>query len=420
MGTTIKNYHFERVILSLVFIFTFIANSFSQTFVEQNGQLSVKGTRIVNKDGDTVQLKGMSFFWSQWIGKYYTYNTIKWLRDDWKCNVVRAAIGVNGNIDGYLVSPKIEKQKAFTIIDAAIDLGIYVIVDWHDHNAQNHTVEAQKFFVELAKKYGNTPNIIYETFNEPLAVSWKDVIKPYHEAVIDSIRAYDSDNIIMCGSKTWSQDVDEASGNMIKDTNIVYTLHYYASTHKQSLRNKAAIAIKNGAALFVSEYGTCESSGSGFMDTTETKTWWRFLDANKIGYCNWSISDKTETASALKPGASTEGGWDTSMLSASGIFVRENLLGLTHFQTVSSVENTNNNLLQMFPNPTQDVLYVSLNNLNSTKAEVLVFDYSGRQIIRNTVSTTKFTLSTKSLVPGVYILKLIDGGIIINQRFLKY
>ena len=36
----------------------------------------------------------------------------------------------------------------------------------------------------MAKKYGKHPNIIYEIYNEPLVVSWDDVIKPYAENVI--------------------------------------------------------------------------------------------------------------------------------------------------------------------------------------------------------------------------------------------
>jgi endoglucanase len=397
-------------LLLLLLVFCFDTRLTSQTFVEQNGQLSVKGTVIVNKDGDTVQLKGMSFFWSQWIGKYYTYNTVKWLRDDWKCTVVRAAMAVEAG--GYLTSPKAEKQKIYTVVDAAIDLGIYVIVDWHDHNAQRHRVAAQNFFAELAKKYGNSPNIIYEPYNEPLAVSWKDSIKPYHEAVIDSIRAYDPDNIVICGTKTWSQDVDEASLNMIKDTNIVYTLHYYAATHKQSYRDKAANAIKKGAALFVTEYGTCTSSGSGFLDTTETKRWWKFLDDNKIGYCNWSVSDKTETASVLKPNASVNGGWDTSWLSPSGKFVRDNLLGLTYFpppvikpiDTTSYIFGIQNTGSYIFPNPANNRINVKLEFNSDCSAKI--YDLTGRAVMNLNKIKNNAEIDISGLVPGMYFIGL--------------
>jgi endoglucanase len=268
-------------------------------------------------------LRGMSFFWSQWIGKYYNYDCVKWLRDDWRCTVVRAAMAVESG--GYLTNPEIEKQKVIDVIEAAIDLGIYVIIDWHDHNAQNHRAEAVDFFAEMAQLYGNYPNIIYEPFNEPLDVSWKTVLKPYHEAVIAAIRQYDPDNIVICGTRTWSQQVGEAALSPLSDPNVCYTLHYYAATHKQWLRDNAKTALNKGVALWVSEYGTTESSGTGYIDVKESNLWWDFMDANQISWCNWSVADKSENSAALMPGASSKGGWSANMITTSGKMVRDEL-----------------------------------------------------------------------------------------------
>jgi endoglucanase len=298
----------------------------AQTAVEKYGQLSVKGNKIVDKNGNPVQLKGMSLFWSQEIGKYYNYSAIKWLRDDWKCTLIRAAMAVE--YGGYLTNPESEKQKVDSAINAAIRLGLYILVDWHDHHAQRHTAQSVQFFTEIARKYGKYPNIIYETYNEPLNnVSWADSIKPYHEAVIQAIREYDKNNIIVCGTRTWSQDVDEASLNPIKGNNIAYALHYYAATHKQELRDKTEVALKNGAALFVSEFGTVFANGNGAVNYEESKLWWDFCDKYQLSWCCWSICDKKESSAALKPGASATGGWNLYMLNPSGILVRSVLRG---------------------------------------------------------------------------------------------
>jgi endoglucanase len=155
--------------------------------------------------------------------------------------------------------------------------------------------------------------------------SWSAVIKPYHESVISTIRKYDADNLVICGTRTWSQDVDEASLDPIKGNNIAYTLHYYAATHKQPLRDKATRALQSGAALMVTEYGTCESSGNGFIDEKESKLWWSFLDENKISHCNWALSDKVEAASALAPGASATGGWEAKEITTSGSLVKSEI-----------------------------------------------------------------------------------------------
>jgi endoglucanase len=129
------------------------------SIVDQYGQLRVEGNRIVNEHGTAVALRGMSFFWSQWIGKYYNGDCVQWLADDWRCTVVRAAMAVESG--GYLTNPQAEMNKVKTVIDACLDLGIYVIVDWHDSNAQNHQEQAIAFFKEIAAEYGNTPNVIY-------------------------------------------------------------------------------------------------------------------------------------------------------------------------------------------------------------------------------------------------------------------
>ncbi|MBO0321055.1 glycoside hydrolase family 5 protein [Muricauda sp. CAU 1633] len=293
------------------------------TVVEEYGQLSVEGNKMVDQNGNPAQLRGMSFFWSQWIGKYYTNETVQWLKDDWHCTAVRAALAVD--YEGYLVNPEAEKQKIMTVVDAAIEHGLYVIIDWHDHEAENHLEESVAFFGEMAEKYGSYPNIIYEPYNEPLAVSWRNVLKPYHEAVIAEIRKHDPDNLIICGTPNWSQDVEDVIVAKIDDPNVMYTLHYYAATHKQELRDKAVVAINNNIPIFVTEYGVTQASGDESIDAPESETWWNFLDEHKISYLNWSIADKEELSAALKPGASTTGGWSEEDLTISGTMVRDEI-----------------------------------------------------------------------------------------------
>lgn len=293
--------------------------------VATHGQLRVSGRHLVDKNGTIVQFRGMSLSWSQWWPQFYTARVVQWLKEDFQVNIVRASMGIE-DPGGYLENKTREKAKIFTVIDAAIAEGLYVIVDWHSHHAQDHLDEALLFFAEVAEKYGDRPNIIYETYNEPLdTVNWSTTLKPYHEAVIAKIRTYDPDNIIVAGTRSWSQRVDEVIGNRLDDPNTMYTLHYYAASHKQDLRTIAQTALDADIPLFVTEYGVTEYTGDGFVDHAEARIWWDFLDANQISWCNWSIADKEESSAAVKPGASGSGGWPLDMLTPSGLLVRSEI-----------------------------------------------------------------------------------------------
>ena len=152
-------------------------------------------------------------------------------------------------------------------VQAATDLGLYVIIDWHilaDQTPHKYKGDAVEFFREMSSTYKNYDNVIYEICNEPNgSTSWAD-IKAYANEIIPVIRANDKDAIIIVGTPTWSQDVDLASKDKITGCdNIMYALHFYAATHKQWLRDKAQTAINNGCALFVSEFSICDASGNG-------------------------------------------------------------------------------------------------------------------------------------------------------------
>ena len=299
-------------------------NTENLTPVAKYGQLSFDGIKLVSEHGEVVQLKGMSLFWSQWQPQYYNKTTLKQLKDDWGITVIRAAMAIEH--EGYLENPEREKSKIYKVVDAAIELGIYVIVDWHDHHAEDHLLEAKKFFSELSDKYGQYPNLIYEPYNEPLEVSWSKVLKPYHQEIISAIRKNDPDNIIICGTPRWSQDVVYAAKDPINEANIGYTLHFYAGTHHEELREAAANAMKKNLPIFVTEFGTTNADGNGEVFYEETQKWLDFMDDNNLSWCNWSIADKKEASAALKPGTKHNELKDLSNLSKSGKYVRSKII----------------------------------------------------------------------------------------------
>lgn len=285
--------------------------------------LQVKGTQLCDNNGQPVTLYGMSFGWSCFHPRFYTKGAVQWLKDDWKVNVVRAAMGIE-HADGYLKNPNGNIQRVETVVDAAIAEGLYVIIDWHSHNV--FTKEAQLFFDSMSRKYGQYPNVIYEIFNEPTKdQSWPE-IKVYSEALIATIRKNDPDNIILVGNPEWDQRIDLVQQDPIKGaTNIMYTVHFYAGTHKQWLRDRTDAAIRSGIPVFISESAGMEASGDGKIDDEEWKKYIDWMVARKLSWISWSVSDKEEACSVLLKSASSTGNWKQSDLRESGIKTRNYL-----------------------------------------------------------------------------------------------
>lgn len=309
-----KTYFFS---LTLLLMF-FISNA---QFVKHHGQLGVSGTQLVDKNNNPIVLRGMSFGWHSMWPRFYNEKAVSWLKKDFNCNVVRAAMGIELGEYSYMKDPKFSKEKIEAVIKGAIKADIYVIVDWHSHNINLN--EAKGFFAEISKKYSKYPNIIYEIFNEPDHESWAEV-KAYSEEIIKVIRENDPKNIILVGSPHWDQDVDLAAADPILGYhNIMYTMHFYAATHGKDLRDKTDKAIQSGLPVFISESAGMEASGDGPLDLKAWQEYVDWMEARKLSWITWSVSDKDETCSILKKSAKSEGNWKEEDLKESGIKVRE-------------------------------------------------------------------------------------------------
>jgi endoglucanase len=294
------------------------------TPVARYGQLAVRGAELVDAKGEPVVLRGQAFGWDNWWPQYYNAEVVRWLRDDWCVDVVRPAMGIEPD-GAYLSNPTASKQRMTTVVEAAIDAGVYVIIDWHAHDI--HQDQAVAFFSEMAERYGRHPHVLYEIFNEPEKDETWQQVKDYATAVIGAIRKHDPDNIVIVGSPEWDQRIDTVAADPLSgQTNILYSVHFYAGTHREWLRDRTKAAMSAGIPVIVSESSGAEASGQGQNDYAEWKAWLDFMEQNRISWLNYSVSDKAgETISVLRPGASSTGGWSDSELTESGQYVR-NLL----------------------------------------------------------------------------------------------
>ena len=350
MNTTCKRLSYDNqrifnvskiVLLLLLFLFAQIAEA---QIVNKHGRLRVNGNKVVNKNNESISLAGNSLFWSNAgdTADFYNAETVNHLADNWNSDIIRVAMGVKETWDngtGYIDNPNGQVNKISKVIDAAIAKGIYVIIDFHTHEAEKYTSQAGVFFKQMAKKYGGNDHIIYEIYNEPIGGYgdsarrnlWNNTIKPYAESVISEIRKEDPDNLIVVGTPYFDQGVDVASENQLNDSNVAYALHFYAGArfnggvnndHTAGGREKARTAMHNGAALFVTEWGTVDSDGDGAVSRTHTQLWLDFMKENGISHANWAISDKNEGSSVISSGRGVNG-LKNDQLTAAGDYAKE-------------------------------------------------------------------------------------------------
>lgn len=281
--------------------------------------LHIKGGELLDEHGKLVILKGISLGWHNWYPRFYNAGTIKTLHKDWNCNTIRLAMGIEHE-NGYLQNPDWSKDLIKSAIKAAIKEGVYVIVDWHSHKV--HLTEAKGFFSEIAKEFAAYPNIIYEIFNEPEDVAWPEIMT-YSKEIISEIRKYDPDNIIIVGTPQCNQRLDFAVEQPLTGySNIVYSLHFYAGSHGQWLRNIAIYSFQKGLPLFVTECSGTELTGNGSYNYNEMNQWLGILGIMKLSQIFWSLSDKQETSAMLKPSADSFGNWSKSDLTESGKYTK--------------------------------------------------------------------------------------------------
>ncbi len=263
-------------------------------------------------NGTPVQVKGMSLYWSlmdQAI-EFWNADAISTMISDMNIQVIRAAMATGtedwgGPAKGYAMDPNTQKQLVNAVVQGAIDNDIYVIIDWHSHEAETQTESAKSFFSEMAQKWGGYDNVIFEVFNEPKQQSWSTV-KNYAEQVIQVIRQY-SDNLVLVGNPRWSATPNSAINNVVNDpgNNVAYTFHYYAMTHSPGTEGgNVSKALSAGLPVFVSEWGTGTADGKGYPGQSENDSWQSFMDQNQLSWANWSASKINEGTAAFSGGAS--------------------------------------------------------------------------------------------------------------------
>ena len=293
----------------------------------QHGALHVENGKLTGADGNTVQLYGMSTHGIAWFPQYINYDSFRTLRDDWNTNCIRLAM-YTAEYGGYCAGGDKEQLKQLVRdgVSYATELGMYVIVDWHilsDCDPNQNKDEAIAFFREMSEAFADNDNVLYEICNEPNSGTSWDSIKSYAEEVIPVIREQKPDAVILVGTPTWSQEIDKAAASPLTFDNVMYTLHFYAGTHKDDLRNRLETCAQNNLPIFVSEFGMCDASGNGANDFDSTTKWLDLLNKYQISFCCWNLANKDESSSVFKAASTALSDWTDEDFNESGRWIRD-------------------------------------------------------------------------------------------------
>ncbi|MFC0533931.1 cellulase family glycosylhydrolase [Phytohabitans kaempferiae] len=302
------------------------------TPVANNGQLRVCGTKLCNRNGQPIQLRGMSTHGIQWFSSCYSNATFDALATDWRADVVRISMYIQE--DGYETNPRLFTDRVHSYIEQVSARGMYVIVDWHmltPGDPNYNLSRARTFFTEIAQRHAGKPNLLYEVANEPNGVSWAS-IKSYAEQIIPVIRAQDPDGVVLVGTRAWSslgvsEGASEAEvvNNQVNASNIMYTFHFYAASHGQSYLDTLSRAADR-IPMFVTEFGTQTSSGDGANDFNRAQQYLNLMATKQISWVNWNLSDDFRSGAVFTTGTCPNGPYaGTSRLKPAGSWIRDRI-----------------------------------------------------------------------------------------------
>lgn len=307
----------------------------TSTPVERYGKLQVIGSNLCDEDGLPVQLRGMSTHGLQYYRDLYEGNEvmIQALAEDWKVDIIRLSMYANEN--GYIPfqtkenGPVYDNREYFKrMIDELVGFaethGIYVMLDWHmlSPGDPNMIIEhAEEFFTYMAQKHGSKKHVLFEICNEPndygpydfewnkdklpYKVTWSGHLKPYAEKIIPIIRT-NHENVIIVGTPSYASDPSSVIGNELSFKNVMYTMHFYAASHKDNYRNNVIRAVNAGIPVFVTEFGTQNYAGEDKNDFESSQIWLDLMEEHNISWCNWNISSDWRSGAVYDSWPSTK------------------------------------------------------------------------------------------------------------------
>jgi aryl-phospho-beta-D-glucosidase BglC (GH1 family) len=304
-------------------------------------QLTVKGNKLQDPNGKTIILRGSSLID---IGALYAYagNSITGITARME---KIAAAGVQGHVVRLPVYPKIDYNAGWPTcsplpypvgtgpstsctpkspmtaadyvskvlkpaVDYAVSKNLYVIIDHHqidDATKGTSAADATTFWTDIAPKFANYTNVLYEPFNEPIdgTATWA-ALKPVVQGWIDTIRSAAPNNIIIVPSNSYDQRPGDAANSPPAGANLMYTAHVYPGNWSTTFQNQVATAAAK-VPVFITEWGYILNSSDAVVGTSNASWGTSFqtlVDGNGASWVAW-VTDNAWTPNMFSDTAIT-------------------------------------------------------------------------------------------------------------------
>lgn len=404
-----------KKILVLLIVFLMNLNAHSQT----KPWLHVDGNVIKDTAGNLVTLRGVSIIAPEYASRNPSNpktpsEYIAWLADStrgWHSRILRIPVcEINRSpVNAYnFINP---------LVQQAINLGLYVIIDFH--NVSNYgsggtsQTTVMNFWNYFAPRYANSSNVLFEVYNEPVNPAdwnqWKSFIQP----VVNDIRAVAPKNIILMGSPQWSTYTKYAVSSPIAGTNIVYVYHIYPNqgTPTSYLLDSKFGNAANNIPVMITEFGWNQNASySDNITYGKTSTWGipfrTYMDAHpNISWVNWvfdnywmpSIFDKN---------------WGLMGDENQGEFIKNWLSDMSKVTT--NVKRVSSDDSQLFVSVENRRIYVSLTDLDHAD----IYSITGNLLASSNAKVNRIELNTP-LNKGIYIVRAYNlNGLAFTKKVL--
>ncbi|MDP4240020.1 MAG: cellulase family glycosylhydrolase [Bacteroidota bacterium] len=405
----------RKIFISLILILvSFNVNSQTKSW------LHIEGNLIKDTAGNLVTLRGVSII----APEYATSNPINpitpaeyiaWLADStrgWYSRIVRIPVcGLN-------LTPAAAYNFINPLVQQAINLGLYVIIDFHNVTDYGNGGTSQRtvlnFWNYFAPKYADSSNVFFEVYNEPVKPAdwnqWKSFIQP----VVNAIRAVAPRNIILMGSPQWSTYCNYAISNPISGVNIVYVYHIYPNqgAPTSSLLDSKFGNAANSIPVMITEFGWNQSADySDAITYGKTSNWGvpfrTYMDAHPtISWVNWVFDNYWE------PSIFDEN-WSLMSYEDQGEFIKGWLADLNKV-TTTGVETACSSAYQLMVYAIDGKISVSLVGL----CRVDLYSITGKLLASVNAKGNTIELNA-SLAKGIYIVRAYNTtGLAITKKLL--